>query len=279
MTAPGVPVEAVACLCTFRVQQRFFEVKNWAAWWTTTGVVLIDGRPGTNVDKEKIVKEDQQEDEGTLCSAIRDTVVESESFLVEIGDVALDTMSDDELWQSIPVVKWAIAFLRVKDVYQLNRLRRNVKSFLEAASRGDREKLRRCICKISEDQSRAEDFADNLLENLLNSTKPLKSEIIGNLIVALAEGKLSYEQFDTCVLVVQHAAIPSIRALRSFSDGTKRMNREQEIPLLIAAGFCYRTVTETKTSPVADLICEFGFHADRKRVLVDHNPPKPDVLT
>jgi hypothetical protein len=195
--------------------------------------------------------------------SIIDTIKEAKPLLAEIGDIAIDTITNDETLKQIPVISWIIQANVIKNAYQLKRLQRNVKAFLLAAKNADSSKLQKLLEKLSLDNKYAEEFTDTTLSILIEGEKPIKAQILGNLIISLAKEEITKDEFDTMSLIVLSASVPAINALSAFFKKNKDLShthnsKVEEEPLLLSMGICSRNGTLFKISELGEKLYIFG---------------------
>jgi hypothetical protein len=122
------------------------------------------------------------------------------------------------------------------------------------------------------DPAFAEEFTDATLSVLLDATRPIKAEVLGNLTAAFAEGKIESKRwFLDLVFIVDAASIPSLLALETYVDRVLEKGRENtphEEPLLLAMGVAWRLGTEGfRLSEHGKSLYEMGF----KKILSKRN--------
>jgi len=103
-----------------------------------------------------------------------------------------------------------------------------------------------------------------MLEVLIEGEKPLKAEILGRLMRFLAEGAISYDQFNITSLLLLNGSIPALKALDTFfkiSGGRYFVhsgNLKGTEPLLISLGVGSRHGTKFEVSEFGRVLHQFG---------------------
>ena len=185
--------------------------------------------------------------------------------MAQLGDSVVAVFSDSELLQKVPFVSHIAKAFALKEAYHLHRLARNCRAFLESAKEGDTSNLGDRLCRAINDPNRLWEIEDTMLEILIEGEKPLKAEILGRLLRALAVKDISYEQFDVTSLLVLSGSVPALKAVPTFfeiSDG-KRFLHSRDLgrtePLLTSLGIASRYGTKLEVSEVGLLLYRFGF--------------------
>lgn len=122
--------------------------------------------------------------------------------IVEISDHALNLASDDEILGEIPFVKYITSINKVRDVYTARKIHKNVMSFLKALRQTDEE--------IVIEEENYEEFVDTLSLILIESEKPVKAQVIGNLVKSYAQREIDFTTFNHLCLIVHSASVPAI---------------------------------------------------------------------
>ncbi len=85
--------------------------------------------------------------------------------------------------------------------------------------------------------------SETIFEIIIESQKPIKAEILGNLTYFLAKSNIRLEDYNNLLLIVQNASVTALRALPKFleSNGGKTSKLANggvaEEPLLLSAQF------------------------------------------
>lgn len=197
--------------------------------------------------------------------ALFDTVAKSKETVAEACDSLVDLATEGQLLNDVPVLGTSIKILDIKDNFAKNRLKRNCIAFMAAASNATSVEADQIRSRILSDREYSAEFADTMLAVLLESEKPIKCELVGKLLVALARQEITAEEFETLSLVIQAAAVPSLTSLPKFfglSEGKPFKHSTQSIPqesLLLAAGLATRSGTMFRVSPIGITLFVHGF--------------------
>lgn len=197
--------------------------------------------------------------------AIFDTLKQSPEIVAEGLDVVLDAVLDSDVLSHVPVISVAIKSLKIKDEFVFQRLKRNCRAFLDAVKDADRQKIEEMRLKLEETPEELEEFADTTMSVLLEGQKPVKSTLVGRLIVSLAEERISLEEFQALSQLIQAGAVPAILSLRDFFAATeglpyrRGLGQPAEEPLLLSLGFGYRSGDMFRISELGQILYKHGF--------------------
>lgn len=192
-------------------------------------------------------------------------VKEGKDALVDMGGMALDAATDSEVFSKFPVINAIIGVVGFCDALMSHRLRRNIKAFVNAAGKVSPEKLERLHQKVMGDPRFKDEVPDTLIQLLIDSQKPIKAEIVGRLFTALAEEKISVEQFNDLVLIVIAGSVPALLALPKFLEGNKgvpHFGKGGQLPLepiLTSLGVASRFGNMFRIDEQGQLLYEAGF--------------------
>ncbi len=200
-----------------------------------------------------------------LFSAIFRTIKTAKETVAEGADLLAKLATDSEVLSQVPVISTAVKVLNIKDTFARHRLERNVKAFLMAVENSDSQAIDDLRELIQSDPDFANDFTDTVLSILLEGQKPLKSELVGRLVLALSLKNITLKEFESLSQIVQAAATPSLRALQSFFALTgglpykRGMTQIAEEPLLFSLGIAYRSGTMFRISAYGEKLYVYGF--------------------
>ncbi len=200
-----------------------------------------------------------------LFPAIFRTIKTAKETVAEGADLVAKLANDSEVLSQVPVISTAVKLLSIKDIYVRHRFERNVIAFLKAVEDSDSKAIDDLRDSIRSDPDYANDFTDTVLSILLEGQKPVKSELVGRLVVALSLKSITKEEFESLSQIVQSAASPSLRALPSFfrsTDGLpykQGMSQITEEPLLYSLGIAYRSGTMFRISSLGEKLYIHGF--------------------
>ncbi|MFQ5329537.1 MAG: hypothetical protein ACE5D4_06065 [Thermodesulfobacteriota bacterium] len=189
--------------------------------------------------------------------------MDAKEFVVEIGDTAIDVVTDIDVLEKVPIISWAIKAFTLKETYQLKRLQINTKAFLEALSQSNKEIIVRFAKRLEEDPIFAEEFSDTVLSILIESQKPIKATMVGSLVVALVRGQISKQEFDDMSLLIQSSSVPALTALQYFFKRTRgkpyaREAQCHEEPLLMSLGVGSRNGGTFQISKIEKKLFYYG---------------------
>lgn len=216
---------------------------------------------------------------GALPSLL-ETLNRHKDYVAELGDAALkfdladltkETAVNLEVMESVPILKYFAKAYSVKELYQQIRLQRNCEAFLKAVQAVDNTNIQ----KLADIFEKNPDALDTLLSVLFDSAKPLKAEIMGNLVQAVTTGAISADDFDELSLLLLSASIPALRALKDFfektSDGSHYTVKPHVVgePLLFSLGVCARHGNKFEISRLGYVLNKFGMRGKSRSM-----PPK-----
>jgi len=193
----------------------------------------------------------------TIKSA-KDTVAEGVDFLAKVA-------TDSEILDQVPIISTAVKFLTIRDAFVRHRFERNVVAFLRAVEDADEKAICDLHDQIQSDHDYAIEFTETVFSILLEGEKPVKSELIGRLIIALSRKEIMKEEFEVLSQLIQSAATPALRALPSFiisNEGKSYKNgvgQFPEEPLLYSLGIAYRSGPRFAISSLGEKLYVYGF--------------------
>lgn len=211
--------------------------------------------------------------------ALVDSAKASKDFLMDSTKAALNVATGSRLFEAIPFVSAVTGIIGVCDALMAFRLRRNIQTFLRECADATPEKLEDLYEKVVGDPRYRDDVPDTIMQVLLDSHKPLKAQIVGSLFAALAEKRLTEEEFNELALIVLNASIPALLSLPAFfkevsgysySNSQKILSSE---PLLNSLGVASRHGNMFRISNLGEQLYEHGF---RGRI---HRSKKHEIYT
>lgn len=181
----------------------------------------------------------------TALTTLLETAAGAKDFLAEVADMAVGAIFDSEVLDKLPMVSWAVRLWNIKDVYQQRRLKRNCLAFIRAFAQADPQAGEKLRAQLEQNPQAATELADTVADILIESEKPLKASCIARLLVALADEKISIEEFNDLSQIVQAASVPALLAAASFhqrlaGQGFENRMSVPEEPLLLSLGVAYR---------------------------------------
>jgi hypothetical protein len=153
-----------------------------------------------------------------LLFALGDTAKEASESAAALADTGIDAVLEEGALDGIPIVSSAIGILKIRDAYVSARLKRNVAALYNAARSGNKEKITACFDEISRNSEHYTDFVDTALSIIIESHRPLKASLLGRLIVALSEQKITYEEYDELTLIVAEGSIAALRDVPRYFE-------------------------------------------------------------
>lgn len=173
---------------------------------------------------------------------IANTVKGAKEHIASYSEMAIDIFIDEETLKNIPIVEHAIKILNIRDVYKKNKIKRNYLCFIESVSKLSDSETEAFSTTLFNGDALGEDATETLFEIIAEGEKPIRASIAGNLVCALAKGKISLKTYND-LLLIAHSG--SILALKSIPEATKTMAHfgewdhpfgSPEEPLLISLG-------------------------------------------
>lgn len=152
----------------------------------------------------------------TMLKQLISTVSDAKEDFAAYGEVLVDLSVDNEAWGNVPLVDHAVRLLRIRDVYQKNKLKRNYAAFVQAASRMDFAETQSLLGKFRSNESLSEEVAETIFDVIVGAQKPVKAEVLGNFAVALARGDLTLDDYNTLALMVHSCSVSALLALPEF---------------------------------------------------------------
>lgn len=122
--------------------------------------------------------------------------------VIDVIDHGVNLASDSEIIQEIPVIKYIASINNISEAYQSRKLHKNVLSFLEAVRDKDQE--------VEVEEENLDEFIDTLSLILIESEKPIKTQIIGNLTRAYGQKVFNFTTFNHLCLLVHSSSIPAL---------------------------------------------------------------------
>lgn len=199
-----------------------------------------------------------------ILTALIKTIEDAKDSTLELAEYTIDLTTDSEILEEVPLVSLATKLLTIRDVYHINKIKRNYTALIKCLDIENYTKAQKLIALLEKDESLAEETAENIFEIVYNSEKTLKAELIGRLLSAVVEEKLSLEDYNTLVLMIHAASIPALLALpkyldevsnHSVSDGSEKFEG-----LLFSLGIVKRSGTRFDLEDLGMKLAERGFN-------------------
>lgn len=201
-----------------------------------------------------------------LFPAIFKTIKSARETVAEGADFVAKVATDSDVLSQVPVISTAVKVLNIRDTFARHKFERNVIAFLKAVEDADEKAVGNLHNQIESDAEYASDFTDTVFSILLEGEKPIKSELVGRLVIAFSRHEITKEEFESLSQLIQSAAVPTLRALPTFMRSTgdkpykQGMGQFPEEPLLYSLGIAYRSGTMFRVSPLGEKLYIHGFH-------------------
>jgi len=200
-----------------------------------------------------------------LFPAIFKTIKSAKDTVAEGADFVAKVATDSDVLSQVPVISTAVKVLNIRDTFTRHKFERNVVAFLKAVEDADEKAVGDLHDQIESDAEYASNFTDTVFSILLEGEKPIKSELVGRLVIAFSRREITKEEFESLSQLIQSAAVPTLRALPTFMSSTggqpykQGMGQFPEEPLLYSLGIAYRSGTMFRVSPLGEKLYVHGF--------------------
>jgi DNA-directed RNA polymerase subunit F len=197
-------------------------------------------------------------------------IVDAKEQFAAFGEVVVDLATENEAWENVPIVDYATKILKVNDVRKKNKIKRNYAAFLKSVSSMDEIEINKYKELLFSGNEMSEEVAETIFDILLNSSKPIKASVLGNLSVALARNDIDIEEYDTLALIIQSCSISALKALPEFIKNNNmntyksRNTGSKEEPLLLSMGVATRVGSMFRLDSRGENIAAFGFNLEIK---------------
>lgn len=199
-----------------------------------------------------------------IAATMADSVKALKEPIVDVIEIMADGAMNDGLLKDIPIVGWASKAYNIRETYQLAKLHRNARLFIGALSNDDHAEIARIADRFDDNKAEYSEFIDVTMAVLLETIKPQKVIIIGNLVSALINNKIEGAKFLSLSEIVYSTSWFSLNALSKYMlinpvGWSPRFERNFE-PIIESAGLFYRGNLDTGSiTPHARQIWEHGF--------------------
>jgi hypothetical protein len=189
----------------------------------------------------------------------------SGQFLARLSDSVVSLGTENNILERVPFASFIVQAFSLKESFHLRRLERNCHAFMAALREGDTTELSETLRKIKDDPKLRWEIEDTTLQILIESEKPIKAEILGRLLLAVKDDKLSVAQFDTLSLMLINASVPALYALPRFyeasegGDAIHGQNLGSFEPLLISMGVAFRNGSKFQMDECGRDLFRYGF--------------------
>lgn len=206
-----------------------------------------------------------EQPKATFLASIVNTIRRSADSVSEGADAVKYLITDGGALEEVPIFSTAVKLLNVKDIFVQQRLQRNCQAFLHAVEGADLKNIEVLRHRLESDPEYMSDFVDTIISVMMEGQKPLKAELIGRLVIALSNGSISFDEFQSISQIVQVAATPALVALKGFLDRKAGVTHQSgggavpEEPLIMSIGLAYRSGTMFRVSDLGVKLYQFGF--------------------
>jgi hypothetical protein len=122
--------------------------------------------------------------------------------IIDVIDHSVNFASDSEVIKEIPLIKYLASAYNIKEIYSSRKLHKNVITFLKSVNETENQ--------IEIDEENYDEFVDTLSLILLESEKPMKAHIVGNLTRAFGKKVFNFTTFNHLCLIVHSASVPAL---------------------------------------------------------------------
>lgn len=195
---------------------------------------------------------------------LKNTIFKQKADVMSLAEDVVDNfIINEDVIKEVPIVKYAVSVLNIKDTYHQARLLKNYKAFIEAVQDMNEEEKEIYFEKICVNEQIADDVIDSMYGILLESEKDIKAKVMGNLVKALVNDNINLKDYNTLLLLIQSSSVPSILALENFlafTNGKVYLHKTQikEEALLFSAGVATRDGTNFRLNEYGVLIAKYG---------------------
>jgi len=180
-----------------------------------------------------------------------ETLTEHKDVFAEVADVGLEAAG------AIPIFGWAVKAWNVKNTFQAKKLYRNTQTFLKSSSITDAQQF---IGRFSSEREKDE-LCDSVIQVLIDSEKPLKAQLVSNLLNSIYEGKIPVPDANQLLLIILNASVPALMALELFFrtspngyTSTRSPDAQTLSPLLMSMGIIHVHGNMTRVTKLGQLL-------------------------
>ena len=202
--------------------------------------------------------------------------------LADISDVVAKNTDLLGPLEHVPFLGVALKVYNVVDVWQQQKLARNARAFLEVIKTGDHDAIARRLDELVRDPRFADAIDESVFATMMDSSHKERSRLHAKLILAIAEGRITVEEFVIMSEMVQSTIIAGLRALSAFFEMTsgrpfyRNLSPEQYEPLLNTLGVSARSGNLYRVSELGQKLFEVCFDGV---VTQDSVPPSAENNT
>jgi hypothetical protein len=152
----------------------------------------------------------------TLLDVLGKTLVGAKENVASMAEDLFDLAVSNDTLEQVPIVEYAIKVLSIRDQWHKNRIKRNYLEFVRSVSELNSQEIERHAEALKLGGDLGLETAETIFEIILESEKPLKAKLIGNLSKSLARNELNLEYYNTLALLIQASSVAALRALPEF---------------------------------------------------------------
>ncbi|EOG5907364.1 hypothetical protein [Vibrio sp. TRT 29B02] len=197
---------------------------------------------------------------------IIDTVRYAKKDIASYGEIVIDLFIEDELLKNVPIVEHALKIRNICDVYRANKVKRNYLSFIDAVSVMDSSEIEKFETMLFESGDLGVDASETLFDILIDGHKTVRAKIAGNLVAALAKGKLDLDSYYNLLLIAHSGSIPAllsipktVESMAVFGEWDKKFGIPEE-PLLISLGIAKKLGSILMLSSLGKQFYKYGYN-------------------
>ena len=204
---------------------------------------------------------------GLIIKTIKDAKVQ----VAEYGESIIDLFTENETWENVPFVSEAVKILTIRDIYHKNKIIRNYQAFIVAINKVDQKIIDNFLETLKEkEEEKLEDMMETIFDIIIDSHKPIKAQLLGNLLTSLACNKITEKDYNSLVLTIYSASVSALYALPDFlkknhyttyKSGTGAVENEG---LLFSLGVATRYGNMFRLDDRGITLAKYGFKLDIK---------------
>ncbi|WP_186165614.1 hypothetical protein [Burkholderia gladioli] len=185
--------------------------------------------------------------------------------LADISDVVAKNTDLIGPLEHVPFIGVAMKIYNVIDVWQQQKLARNAKAFLEVFQTGDHNAIGSRLDELSRDPRFADAVDESVFATMMDSSHKERSRLHAKLLLAVADGRITVEEFIILSEIVQSTIVASLRALPGFFEMTsgrpfyRSVGPTQYEPLLNTLGVSARSGNQCRVSELGQKLFEVCF--------------------
>lgn len=126
---------------------------------------------------------------------------------INFADHSINLATDQDVLQELPVVKYLVSLYKIGEIYKQQKVYKNAMAFLNAIKHSE--------FVLPVENKDYDEFVDTMSLILMESEKPIKAKIAGNLTKSFAEQLINFDTFNHLCLLVFTASVPVLKVLAS----------------------------------------------------------------